>query len=114
MRPSEALGAPRAEIRKIVADHHAANARIFGSDITGDDDENGDLDLLIGQRSGACAKRKSDLRLADYLDPMRQAIERIQRYTTRIGSPREAFYFPLFSSSSHRSSATISSSSISA
>jgi uncharacterized protein len=47
VRPSEALGAHRAEIRKIVADHHAANARIFGSVVSGDDDENSDLDLLI-------------------------------------------------------------------
>src|SRR5262249_28344526 len=35
VRPSEARGAHRAEIRKIVADHHAANARIFGSVVTG-------------------------------------------------------------------------------
>ncbi|HEY3596789.1 MAG TPA: nucleotidyltransferase family protein [Paraburkholderia sp.] len=47
MRPSEALGTHRAEIRKIVSDHHAANARIFGSAVTGEDVEGSDLDLLV-------------------------------------------------------------------
>ncbi|CAB3764707.1 nucleotidyltransferase family protein [Paraburkholderia solisilvae] len=47
MRPSEALGAHRAEIRKIVADHHAANARVFGSTLSGEDVEGSDLDLLV-------------------------------------------------------------------
>jgi predicted nucleotidyltransferase len=47
MRPSEALSAHRAEVRKIVADHHAINARIFGSALRGEDRHDSDLDLLI-------------------------------------------------------------------
>lgn len=47
MRPSEALRAHRAEIRAIVASHHATNARIFGSSASAEDDEDSDLDLLV-------------------------------------------------------------------
>ena len=34
-------------VRKIVADHHAINARVFGSATTGEDREDSDLDLLV-------------------------------------------------------------------
>ncbi|MBN3809528.1 nucleotidyltransferase family protein [Paraburkholderia sp. Ac-20347] len=47
MRPSEALRAHRAEIREIVARHHATNARVFGSSARDEDDEGSDLDLLV-------------------------------------------------------------------
>ncbi|WP_321947906.1 nucleotidyltransferase family protein [Paraburkholderia sp. J10-1] len=47
MRPSEALRAHRAEIREIVASHHASNARVFGSSAREEDDEDSDLDLLV-------------------------------------------------------------------
>ncbi|WP_322033265.1 nucleotidyltransferase family protein [Paraburkholderia sp. J76] len=47
MRPSEALRAHRAEIRRIVTSHHATNARVFGSSAREEDDEGSDLDLLI-------------------------------------------------------------------
>jgi predicted nucleotidyltransferase len=47
MRPSEALSAHRAELRKIVADHHAINARVFGSAIRGEDRDDSDLDLPV-------------------------------------------------------------------
>ncbi|HEY4803397.1 MAG TPA: nucleotidyltransferase domain-containing protein [Paraburkholderia sp.] len=47
MRPSEALRAHRAEIRAIVASHHATNARVFGSSAREEDDEDSDLDLLV-------------------------------------------------------------------
>ncbi|RAR56957.1 hypothetical protein C7401_117144 [Paraburkholderia unamae] len=47
MRPSEALRAHRAEIRAIVASHHATNARVFGSSARNEDDEDSDLDLLV-------------------------------------------------------------------
>ena len=46
MRPSEALRTHRAEIRHIVASHHATNARVFGSSAREEDDEGSDLDLL--------------------------------------------------------------------
>lgn len=47
MRPSEALRAHRAEIRAIVASHHATNARVFGSSAREEDDDESDLDLLV-------------------------------------------------------------------
>lgn len=47
MKPSEALRAHRAEIREIVASHHATNVRVFGSSARDEDDEDSDLDLLI-------------------------------------------------------------------
>jgi hypothetical protein len=47
MKPSEALRLHRKEIRQVVEQHHATNARVFGSVIHGDDTEESDLDLLI-------------------------------------------------------------------
>ena len=51
MKPSEALKLHRREIREIVAEHHATNARVFGSVIHGEDTENSDLDLLVDPTS---------------------------------------------------------------
>lgn len=47
LKPSEALQAHRATIRRIVESHRACNARVFGSVLHGEDTENSDLDLLI-------------------------------------------------------------------
>jgi predicted nucleotidyltransferase len=47
MRPSEALQLHRKEIRLIVEQHHAKNARVFGSVLDGEDTETSDLDLLV-------------------------------------------------------------------
>lgn len=47
MKPSVALSAHRAEIRKIVEDNRASNARVFGSVLHGEDTEQSDLDLLV-------------------------------------------------------------------
>ncbi|MPW17574.1 nucleotidyltransferase [Paraburkholderia sp. CNPSo 3157] len=47
MRPSNAMRQHRTEIRSIVAENHACNARVFGSAVTGDDREDSDLDLLV-------------------------------------------------------------------
>jgi len=47
MKPSEALAMHRAAIRRIVETHHAANARVFGSVLSGEDKAGSDLDLLI-------------------------------------------------------------------
>lgn len=47
MKPSEALHTNRAAIRRVVASHNAANARVFGSVLHGLDTEGSDLDLLI-------------------------------------------------------------------
>jgi hypothetical protein len=47
MRPSEALAAHRDELRQLVSRHGLAHPRIFGSVLTGIDDEESDLDLLV-------------------------------------------------------------------
>lgn len=47
MKPSEALAAHRDELRQLVSRHGLAHPRIFGSVLTGTDDEESDLDLLV-------------------------------------------------------------------
>jgi len=47
LRPSEALHTHRAAIRRVVASHHARNARVFGSVLHGRDTDKSDLDILI-------------------------------------------------------------------
>ena len=47
MKPSDALAAHRGELRELVTRHGLARARIFGSVLTGTDDEESDLDLLV-------------------------------------------------------------------
>lgn len=52
MKPSEAVKKYRNEIRRIVEKHEAANPRVFGSAIHGNDTENSDLDLLVDPIQG--------------------------------------------------------------
>ncbi|MDP1605357.1 MAG: nucleotidyltransferase family protein [Rhodocyclaceae bacterium] len=47
MRPSEAIRKNSSIIRQVVARHHAANPRVFGSVLHGEDTEGSDLDLLV-------------------------------------------------------------------
>jgi predicted nucleotidyltransferase len=47
MKPSEALAAHRAELRELAGRHGLAHPRVFGSVLTGTDDEESDLDLLV-------------------------------------------------------------------
>jgi predicted nucleotidyltransferase len=47
MRPADALAAHRGELRQLVSRHGLAGARIFGSVLTGTDDDKSDLDLLV-------------------------------------------------------------------
>lgn len=47
MRPSKALLTHRDEIRKIVLEQRACNARVFGSAARNEDTEISDLDILI-------------------------------------------------------------------
>jgi uncharacterized protein len=47
MRPSELLELHREEIREIVLANGALNPRVFGSVLSGDDDADSDLDVLI-------------------------------------------------------------------
>ena len=47
MQPSQALEMHRAAIRRVVESHRAANARVFGSVLLGQDTDSSDLDLLV-------------------------------------------------------------------
>ncbi|MDR6856606.1 nucleotidyltransferase family protein [Variovorax guangxiensis] len=47
MKPSEALRAHRADIRREVARNRASNPRVFGSVLHGQDKDGSDLDLLV-------------------------------------------------------------------
>jgi predicted nucleotidyltransferase len=47
MKPSEALGLHREEVRRIVESRHARNPRVFGSVLHGDDTDGSDLDILV-------------------------------------------------------------------
>lgn len=47
MKPSTALERHRLAIREAVARHRAVNARVFGSVLTGADQDGSDLDILV-------------------------------------------------------------------
>jgi len=47
MKPSEALTAHRAELRQLVSRYSVAHPRVYGSVLTGRDDDESDLDLLV-------------------------------------------------------------------
>ncbi|HJU14924.1 MAG TPA: nucleotidyltransferase family protein [Stellaceae bacterium] len=47
MKPSEALAAHRGELRELVTRHGLLHPRVFGSVLTGRDDEESDIDLLV-------------------------------------------------------------------
>lgn len=53
MKPSAALNAHRAAVRDAVARFRAANPRVFGSVLRGDDRDGSDLDLLVDALPGA-------------------------------------------------------------
>lgn len=52
MRPSEVLRKHREAIRRIVENNGAANPRVFGSVIQGEDTEDSDLDILVDPIKG--------------------------------------------------------------
>jgi predicted nucleotidyltransferase len=47
MKPSDALAARRTELRELASHYGLSHPRIFGSVLTGADDEQSDLDLLV-------------------------------------------------------------------
>lgn len=53
MKPSQALELHREAIRAAVSRHKAANPRVFGSVLRGEDTDNSDLDILIDALPGA-------------------------------------------------------------
>jgi hypothetical protein len=52
MKPSEALQLHRGAIRSIVKHTEAANPRVFGSVVRGEDTEQSDLDILVDAIDG--------------------------------------------------------------
>lgn len=53
MKPSIVLSLKRKAIREITSRYRAANPRVFGSVVHGDDHEGSDLDLLVDAMPGA-------------------------------------------------------------
>ncbi|MFC5430162.1 nucleotidyltransferase family protein [Paraburkholderia denitrificans] len=53
MKPSVALNAHRADIRRIVAANKATNPGVFGSVARGEDEDGSDLDVLVDVLPGA-------------------------------------------------------------
>ncbi|MFK4442938.1 putative nucleotidyltransferase [Caballeronia udeis] len=53
MRPSIALDAHHAEIRRIVEANMATNPRVFGSVVRGEDKDGSDIDILVDALPGA-------------------------------------------------------------
>jgi uncharacterized protein len=47
MRPSEALTIHRTELRQLVSRYNVTHPRVYGSVLTGQDDEESDLDILV-------------------------------------------------------------------
>lgn len=52
MRPSEALAAHRDELKRLVTRYKVTRPRVYGSVLTGKDDEESDLDLLVDATDG--------------------------------------------------------------
>ena len=53
MKPSTALERNRGAVRAAAARYHAANPRVFGSVLRGEDREGSDLDILVDALPGA-------------------------------------------------------------
>ena len=53
MRPSLALEGKREAVRAVVSRYPAANPRVFGSVLHGDDREDSDIDILVDALPGA-------------------------------------------------------------
>jgi hypothetical protein len=51
MKPSEALTVHRDELRQLVSRYSVVYPRVYGSALTGKDDEESDLDLLVDPRN---------------------------------------------------------------
>ena len=47
MKPSKSLAAHRDELRQIISRYNVAHPRVYGSVLTGNDDDESDLDLLV-------------------------------------------------------------------
>ena len=56
MRPSSALQTYREQIKAIVLNHRATNARVFGSALYGEDNDSSDLDILVDPTSDSYSR----------------------------------------------------------
>jgi predicted nucleotidyltransferase len=63
VRPSARVEQHRDSIRALVAEHHAASPRIFGSVARGDDEPGSDVDLLVDFTDEASLLDEIDLQL---------------------------------------------------
>jgi predicted nucleotidyltransferase len=63
MRPSEALAAHRDELRELVSRYDVTRPRVFGSVLTGMDDEDSDLDLLVDPKDSTTLMTMAGLRI---------------------------------------------------
>jgi predicted nucleotidyltransferase len=64
MRPSAVLDAHRNDIRRLVEQNRARNARVFGSVLHGEDSDGSDLDLLVDPVPGATLLDLGGLQIA--------------------------------------------------
>ena len=64
VRPSERVAQHRDSIRALVAEHHAAAPRVFGSVARGEDEPGSDVDLLVDFTDEASLLDEIGLRLA--------------------------------------------------
>ena len=64
MKPSVALEGKREAVRAVVSRYPAANPRVFGSVLHGDDREDSDIDILVDALPGATLFDLGDLQMA--------------------------------------------------
>ena len=64
MKPSLALEGKREAVRAVVSRYPAANPRVFGSVLHGDDREDSDIDILVDALPGATLFDLGDLQMA--------------------------------------------------
>jgi predicted nucleotidyltransferase len=63
MKPSMALEGKREAVRAVVSRYPAANPRVFGSVLHGDDREDSDIDILVDALPGATLFDLGDLQM---------------------------------------------------
>jgi predicted nucleotidyltransferase len=63
MKPSEALATHRAALRQVVSRHALLHPRVFGSVLTGTDQDGSDLDLLVDAPTGTTLFKLAGLQI---------------------------------------------------
>lgn len=79
MKPSIALNIHRVAVRRIVSNHRANNARVFGSVVRGEDTDHSDLDILIDPTSETTLKDVAGIQVE---------LERLLGVTVDVLTPR--------------------------